>query len=91
MPRFDGTGPVGQGPITGRGMGYCAVNLPAPGTNYYPSGFAGISGSPVNMASPYYERPPARPFGGMHSRRFSGFGRGRGMGRGRGRRFRTYR
>ena len=25
MPRFDGTGPMGQGPLTGRGMGYCAV------------------------------------------------------------------
>lgn len=24
MPRFDGTGPQGQGPMTGRGAGYCA-------------------------------------------------------------------
>ena len=23
MPRFDGTGPRGTGPVTGRGMGYC--------------------------------------------------------------------
>jgi len=23
MPRFDGTGPMGQGPRTGRGMGNC--------------------------------------------------------------------
>lgn len=23
MPRFDGTGPDGFGPFTGRGMGYC--------------------------------------------------------------------
>lgn len=23
MPRFDGTGPAGQGPMTGRGMGSC--------------------------------------------------------------------
>ncbi len=23
MPRFDGTGPGGAGPMTGRGMGYC--------------------------------------------------------------------
>ncbi|MDD5099285.1 MAG: DUF5320 domain-containing protein, partial [Candidatus Colwellbacteria bacterium] len=23
MPRFDGTGPAGQGPMTGRGMGPC--------------------------------------------------------------------
>lgn len=24
MPRGDGTGPLGQGPMTGRGMGFCA-------------------------------------------------------------------
>jgi hypothetical protein len=29
MPRFDGTGPMGRGPLTGRGMGYCAVRLPS--------------------------------------------------------------
>ena len=23
MPRGDGTGPMGMGPMTGRGMGYC--------------------------------------------------------------------
>ncbi len=27
MPGFDGTGPSGMGPMTGRGMGYCAVPL----------------------------------------------------------------
>ena len=25
MPTFDGTGPQGQGPMTGRGMGRCAA------------------------------------------------------------------
>jgi len=29
MPRFDGTGPMGQGPMTGRGMGFCALAGPA--------------------------------------------------------------
>ncbi len=24
MPRLDGTGPMGQGPMTGRGMGNCS-------------------------------------------------------------------
>lgn len=24
MPRGDGTGPMGMGPLTGRGLGYCA-------------------------------------------------------------------
>jgi hypothetical protein len=29
MPRGDGTGPNGQGPMTGRGMGFCAgFNMP---------------------------------------------------------------
>ncbi|SHH19432.1 DUF5320 domain-containing protein [Tepidibacter thalassicus] len=26
MPRFDGTGPMGRGRMTGRGMGFCNVN-----------------------------------------------------------------
>ena len=30
MPRGDGTGPTGMGPMTGRGAGYCAGNQ-APG------------------------------------------------------------
>lgn len=25
MPRFDGTGPKGEGPMTGHGRGYCIV------------------------------------------------------------------
>jgi len=28
MPRFDGTGPLGQGPLTGRGLGPCATGKP---------------------------------------------------------------
>jgi len=27
MPRFDGTGPLGKGAFTGKGMGYCVVKL----------------------------------------------------------------
>ena len=27
MPGFDGTGPHGKGPMTGRGMGCCAIPL----------------------------------------------------------------
>ncbi len=38
MPRGDGTGPSGQGPMTGRAMGYCAgFNVPGfmnPGFGY---------------------------------------------------------
>lgn len=28
MPGFNGTGPRGIGPMTGRGMGYCVIPLP---------------------------------------------------------------
>ena len=28
MPGFDGTGPIGQGPGSGRGMGYCYGDQP---------------------------------------------------------------
>jgi Family of unknown function (DUF5320) len=27
MPQFDGTGPSGKGPMTGRGLGYCVIPL----------------------------------------------------------------
>ena len=92
MPRFDGTGPMGLGPMTGRGMGYCAVPVsrPAPAAGvtapgavpYYPA----FGGAPVmgayGLARPFYPR-----FGwGFRmgfGRRFGGRGgRGRG-GRGR--------
>jgi len=38
MPRGDGTGPWGQGPMTGRGLGYCA-GYPHPGFAYSGPGF----------------------------------------------------
>jgi hypothetical protein len=38
MPGGDGTGPLGQGPMTGRGMGTCTpANVPATGRRF--SGF----------------------------------------------------
>ena len=27
MPKYDGTGPNGKGPMTGRGSGYCIIPL----------------------------------------------------------------
>jgi len=32
MPRFDGTGPRGMGPMTGGSRGYCVVPLSTPET-----------------------------------------------------------
>jgi hypothetical protein len=89
MPGFDGTGPQGQGPLTGRGEGYCAVRLPdEAGQPAY--GYAGLQGTPVRLGS-----PAARPTFGARVARWlhpatrprRAFGRGRGAGRGRGRRF----
>lgn len=86
MPRFDGTGPQGMGPMTGRGEGYCALAIPDSGQAPY--GYAGAQGTPVRLG------PPAtRSALGTRLVRWrwmvgrSGRGRGRGARRGRGRRF----
>ena len=84
MPRFDGTGPRGAGPMTGRGEGYCVLGLPEPGRPV--RGYAGLAGAPVGP-----EAPPAwtarRSIAAM--RRGTAFGRGRGPAarRGHGRRW----
>jgi hypothetical protein len=46
MPNFDGTGPLGRGPLTGRGRGYCVLRESGeePGRI---EGWAGIDGVPV--------------------------------------------
>jgi len=42
MPRGDGTGPMGQGPMTGRAAGYCAgYNAPGYVNPVYGGGFFG--------------------------------------------------
>lgn len=35
MPRYNGTGPRGQGPLSGRGMGYCGQTNPEYGRMGY--------------------------------------------------------
>ena len=52
MPKFDGTGPRGQGPMTGRAEGYCALVLPSPGSGTAPYGYAGLRGTPVQLGAP---------------------------------------
>ena len=83
MPRFDGTGPQGQGPMAGRGQGYCALQVPDPGQPSY--GYAGIQGAPVRL-----DPSVAGPAPGAGVGRSFGRGRGRGAGRGRGRRSRRW-
>ncbi len=36
MPGYDGTGPQGRGPVTGRGLGFCATGQPR---RFYGIGF----------------------------------------------------
>jgi hypothetical protein len=76
MPGFDGMGPQNQGPMTGRGEGYCAFKLPGPGE--VPLGYAGLRGIPVRLGAGFarWLWPVQRV----------GRGRGRGPGRSRGRR-----
>jgi hypothetical protein len=50
MPRFDGTGPRGEGMFTGRGEGYCSLRLPEPGSREPAVGYAGIQGRSVQLA-----------------------------------------
>ncbi len=71
MPRFDGTGPTGGGPMTGGGRGYCSVQVPdEPGQA--PVGYAGLRG---RLAAAWSN------FSGRLGR---GLGRGRRGGRGGG-------
>jgi len=97
MPRGDGTGPAGMGPMTGRGAGYCA-GFATPGfANPIPRG-GGFAYNPYFMGYPQQVYPfrqmPAPYYGYPVSGFLPRFGLGRGIrgpgfgaGRGRGRRF----
>lgn len=95
MPRGNGTGPAGMGPMTGRAAGYCAgYSMPgfmnpwggqfaAPYTPY--GGWGGVSpyyGYGGVMPSMAYGRS-YMPFGRGSGGGFFGRGFGRGIGRGR--------
>ena len=48
MPGYDGTGPRGRGPMTGKGYGYCLMKIPE--DPHWPrTGFVGLSGRPVTL------------------------------------------
>jgi hypothetical protein len=90
MPGFDGTGPRGAGPMTGRGEGYCAIRLPdEPGRPAY--GYAGLEGKPVGAgmseALPARRMPPYRRWPRPVMRPGLTAGRGPGRSARRGRRF----
>ncbi|MFA5655018.1 MAG: DUF5320 domain-containing protein [Desulfomonilia bacterium] len=49
MPQLDGTGPRGEGPMTGRAQGYCILKVPQ--TPQEPAtGFVGVQGAAVTTA-----------------------------------------
>ncbi len=83
MPRFDGTGPAGMGPMTGGGRGTCnpyAARTPGVGPYRTPTW------GPARFVSPYGYGRPRWGLGRGLGRDFfgRGLGRGRGFGRGRG-------
>ena len=63
MPGFDGTGPMGMGPMTGGGRGFCAVPLHPAWPAYASARFPMTYAAPKDM--PYYR---ARSFGTEISR-----------------------
>lgn len=52
MPGFDGSGPRGEGPMTGCGEGYCVMVLSGPPPARAPRGKAGACLRPVDLARP---------------------------------------
>jgi len=56
MPGFDGTGPLGKGPMTGRGQGFCVLTT----SKEIPSrmqGFAGATGKPIGQMNESFNFP----------------------------------
>lgn len=56
MPRFDGTGPLGQGPMTGRGQGFCVLTT-SKGNPRQIDGFVGIDGKPIKKVDESFQFP----------------------------------
>ena len=54
MPGFNGTGPSGQGPMTGRGQGFCVLTSSEENPGQV-EGFAGLQGVPVGQINGNFE------------------------------------
>ncbi len=87
MPKFDGKGPAGCGPMTGRGRGFCVLKTSEDNPQEI-KGFTGIAGEPVdeNIESLTQSEKEVTnmPRGNGTGAIGQGPGRGRGMGRGKG-------
>ena len=66
MPGFDGTGPLGQGPMTGRGQGFCVLTSSEENPSQV-KGFAGLQSVPVGKINGNFENTEkeviSMPFG----------------------------
>ncbi len=49
MPRYNGTGPRGEGPMTGQAIGYCILKRDSENPSNI-EGFTGIEGKPVKLS-----------------------------------------
>ena len=54
MPGFDGTGPLGQGPMTGRGQGFCVLTNSEENPGQV-KGFAGLQSVPVGQINENFQ------------------------------------
>jgi len=97
MPKFDGTGPLGKGPFTGRGQGYCVAKIDngnkvnigkgvgdmPRGDGTGPMGLGPMTGRAAGYCAGYSMPGYANPvFGkGFSGRGIGSFGRGAGRGR----------
>ena len=59
MPGFDGTGPMGMGPMTGGGRGFCAVPLRTAWPSYATRGFSAPYNAPWGI--PFSGAPSFAP------------------------------
>jgi hypothetical protein len=98
MPRGDGTGPMGFGPMTGRAAGYCAgygvpgfmnaiPGRPLRAAGYAPYGPGYATPYAQGAAMPYGPGYAPAAYGAPYAPAFAGrggFGPGFGFGRGRG-------
>jgi hypothetical protein len=62
MPGFDGTGPQGKGPMTGRARGYCVLRESDDESNHI-QGLAGVQGTPIKVELPEGKEVTDMPYG----------------------------
>ena len=103
MPGFDGTGPLGQGSLSGRGSGYCIMSIDNDPKNNNENIMKGVSkmpggdrtgpkgmGSMTGRGAGYCAGNNAPGYMNSYGRRNAGARRGMSAGNGRGRGYRNW-